>query len=114
MPTDVQAILKLEVPLVVLVDQREMNVHELMQLAPGAIIELPKESEDELDILVNNKPIGMGAAVKVGENFGVRITYTGDMREKLEAMAGGSSGDVETLTSQDAVDSLTEQLLAGQ
>lgn len=106
--------MKLEVPLIVLVDQREMTVGEVLHLAPGAIIELPKESDDELDIYVNNKPIGHGSAVKVGENFGVRISFCGDVRERIEALANTGQNEIEMMTSQDAVDSLTEQLLAGQ
>ena len=55
-------------------------------LAPGAILELPKLADEELEVLVNNKPIGLGTAVKVGENFGIRITYVGDLRHRINAL----------------------------
>ena len=63
-----------------------MPFEEVMNLAPGAIIELPKRADEELSILVNNKAIGAGRAVKVGENFGVRVTYIGDLRQRIAAM----------------------------
>jgi flagellar motor switch protein FliN/FliY len=79
-------ILKLEVPIVVRLGERSMDVADVLGLVPGAIIELPKNAESELDLLVNNKAIGCGVAVKVGENFGLKLTYIGDVQARIEAM----------------------------
>lgn len=87
MPADIKAILQLEVPLIVQIALRMMTVKEITSLAPGAIVELPKPADDELELLVNNKPIGAGTAVKVGENYGLRVTYVGDLQERIAAMA---------------------------
>jgi len=86
MGTDLPAILKLEVPVIVRLGEREMTVAEVMKLTPGSIIDLPKGSEEELDLLINNKHLGYGTAVKVGENFGIRISFIGDVRHRIEAM----------------------------
>lgn len=123
MATDLKCILQLEVPLIVLIAQHKLTVEEVRNLAPGAIIELPKESEEDLEILVNNQGIAMGRAVKVGENFGVRITFVGDIKQRIEAMgrngamedsgdgnANSGSGDNEELDAE----ALAEQMLAGQ
>ena len=87
MPADIKAILQLEVPLIVQIAMRIMTVEEVTSLVPGAIIELPKPADDELELLVNNKPIGTGTAVKVGENYGLRVTYIGDLQDRIAAMA---------------------------
>ena len=87
-PSNLSQILRLDVPLVVRMGERAMNVAEVIAFAPGTIIELPKLADSELDLLVNNKQIGHGFAVKVGENFGVRITSIGDAKARVEAMAG--------------------------
>lgn len=93
MPADLQAIKKLEVPIIVQLAERSMTVGAVVSLAPGAIIELPKFAEEELDLLVNNKRIGAGVAVKVGENFGIRISYIGNVRERIKAMGpDGANG----------------------
>ena len=63
-----------------------MAVDDVMSMAPGAIIELPKAANRDLEILVNNKPIGTGTAVKVGENYGIRVRYIGDLAERISAM----------------------------
>lgn len=83
-------ILRIEVPVVVRVGERQMRMGEVLALSPGSIIELNKRSEDELDLMINNKQIGSGTAVKVGENFGLRVTFIGDIAERLAAMASES------------------------
>lgn len=88
MATDLQTILKLEVPLIVTVGSRRVDVEEVLGLGPGSILELGKSSDEELEVLINNKPVGTGTAVKVGENFGVRITHIGSPAERVEALAG--------------------------
>ncbi len=88
MPGRVSSILRLEVPVIVQIGRRLMAVEDVLALAPGAMIELPKGADEDLEILVNNKPIGAGRAVKVGENFGVRVCYIGGLRHRLAAMGG--------------------------
>lgn len=84
--SNVQAVMRLEAPIIVQLGSRSMTVQEVMSLAPGAIIELPKNAEEELELLVNNKTIGSGNAVKVGENFGIRVNYIGDLKDRILAM----------------------------
>lgn len=85
-PAEVQRILSIQVPLIVRLACKTLPLADVLQLANGAILELGKNSEDPLHLLVNNKIIGEGEAVKVGENFGLRITAIGDLRDRLEAL----------------------------
>lgn len=112
MPAELDAILKIEVPVIVQIGARDMTVLEVMNFKPGAIVELPKAANEELDVLVSNKQIGNGAAVKVGENFGVRITYVGDLHLRIRALAGDARANDEGSDAFDA-EALAEQLLAG-
>jgi len=89
MATDVQTILKLEVPVIVQIGRRRMKLDDVLALGPGAILELPKSADESLDLLINNKPIGRGSAVKVGENFGIRISEIQSPRDRVEALGGG-------------------------
>ena len=86
MPAELHSILKIEVPVIVQIASRRMPVEDVLKLSPGAIIELPKLADEELEILVANKQIGLGNAVKVGENFGVRVMYVGDVRQRIAAL----------------------------
>ncbi|MBL8765117.1 MAG: FliM/FliN family flagellar motor switch protein [Phycisphaerae bacterium] len=86
MASELAAVLKLEVPVIVLLGERRLPLGEVTSFIPGAIIELPKNADSELELRVNNKPVGTGRAVKVGENFGLRISFIGDVRTRIEAM----------------------------
>jgi flagellar motor switch protein FliN/FliY len=93
--------LSLEVPIIVLLGERSMPLGDVVTLIPGAIIELPKAASEELDLLVNNKRIGTGTAVKVGENFGIRISRIGDARTRVRAL--GRPADDAEATDGDAL-----------
>ena len=87
MTTELNTILKLEVPLVVILAERTMDLGEVCDMVPGTIIELPKGADEDLEIRVNNRAIGTGWAVKVGENFGVRVGYVGAPQARVHAIA---------------------------
>lgn len=87
----VERILALEVPIVVRLGVRQLRVSEVTALVPGSIIELPKNADSELDLMVNNRVVGTGLAVKVGENFGLRITAIGDPAQRIAAMGGANA-----------------------
>ena len=83
---DVKRILRLEVPVIVKLAERKLTLAEVMRLGVGAIVEFSKSSEEPLELLINNKPIGVGETVKVGENFGLRLTQIGDVRQIIKSL----------------------------
>ena len=88
---ELRRILKLEVPVIVKLADRKLNMNEVMRLGVGAIIEFFKASDEPLELLINNKVIGVGEAVKVGENFGLRITQIGDVKSVIRSMGNDAS-----------------------
>lgn len=87
MATDLDTILKLKVPLIVTVGARRISLDTVLSFGPGSIIELNKSSDESLEILINNKEVGTGEAIKVGENFGVRITKMLPAPQRVAALA---------------------------
>lgn len=85
---NVSRILNIEVPIIVQLSERTMALSEILRLTTGAIIEFDKPADSELELKVNNKCIGSGQAVKVGENFGLRVVRIGTIRERIEALGG--------------------------
>lgn len=86
MATELQTIMRLKVPVIVQIGRRRIQVDAVMALGPGSILELSKNADEELDLLVNNKRIGTGAAVKVGENFGLKLSQIGSTAERVQAL----------------------------
>lgn len=87
LPEHLRRVLKIEVPIIVRLAQRPIPVSRIIKWVPGSIIEFEKNADAPLDIMTNNTCIGFGSAVKVGENFGIRITSMINARGKLQAMA---------------------------
>ncbi len=83
---ELQRILRLEVPVIVKLAERRLSLSEIMRLGVGAIIEFYKSSDEPLELMINNKTIALGETVKVGENFGLRITQIGDVKQIIDAM----------------------------
>jgi flagellar motor switch protein FliN/FliY len=81
-------VMKLQVPVIVKLAERKILLSEVMRLGVGAIIEFVKSSSEPLDLMISNKPIGQGETVKVGENFGVKITRIGDAKQIMQAVTG--------------------------
>lgn len=88
---EVSRILRLEVPVIVRLAQRKLSLAEVLRLGSGAIVEFAKRSDEPLELLVNNKPIALGETVKVGENFGLKITQIGDVRQVIRSLGNGRS-----------------------
>jgi flagellar motor switch protein FliN/FliY len=67
--------LLLDIPLGITVElgRTKRMIKDILDLAPGAIVELDKLAGEPVDILVNNKLIARGEVVVVEENFGVRV-----------------------------------------
>lgn len=86
--SEYRRLLAIDVPVIVRLGQRRMTVGEVMRMSVGAILEFHKPSDEELELLVNNKPVGKGHAVKVGENFGIKITKIGPLRETIRKLGG--------------------------
>jgi flagellar motor switch protein FliN/FliY len=84
---DLSRIMRLEVPVIVKLAERKVSLSEVMRLGAGAIIEFAKANDEPLELLINNKPVGTGEAVKVGENFGLRITSIGDTKSLIRSMS---------------------------
>lgn len=50
------------------------SIKEILEFAPGTIIELNKLAGEPIDVLVNGKIVAKGEVVVIDENFGIRIT----------------------------------------
>ena len=80
-------ILKLSVPLSVTLVEQKMSVVTILAITVGTILEFDESTDASLNLNVLNRRIGCGQAVKVGENFGLRITSIGTVRERIGAMS---------------------------
>lgn len=65
-----------DVPLEVTVElgRTSKSISDILDFAPGTIVELDKIAGEPVDLLVNGKLVARGEVVVIEENFGVRVT----------------------------------------
>ena len=66
----------MDVPLEVTVElgRTRKSIAEILDFAPGTIIELDKIAGEPIDVLVNGKFVAKGEVVVIEESFGIRVT----------------------------------------
>lgn len=66
----------MDVPLEVTVElgRTSRTIKDILEFAPGTIVELNKIAGETVDVLVNGKNVAKGEVVVIEESFGVRIT----------------------------------------
>lgn len=79
-------LLKVRLPVVVRLAGKEARMGEVLSLTEGAILEFEKHLDEPLDLLVGQRCVGVGDAVKVGENFGLRLRRMLPPGETIKAL----------------------------
>ena len=76
MPTQENIGLIMDVPLEVTLElgRTKKSIAEILDFAPGTIIELNKIAGEPIDVLVNGKFVAKGEVVVIEESFGIRVT----------------------------------------
>jgi flagellar motor switch protein FliN len=52
----------------------KMSVAEVLKLGTGSVVELDRDVNHPVDLLVNHKPVARGEIVALEESFALRIT----------------------------------------
>ena len=65
----------LDVPLEVVVElgRTDLQIKDILSLAPGSVVELNRMSGEPIDVLVNGKLVARGEVVVIDESFGIKI-----------------------------------------
>ena len=74
----------MDVPLEVTVElgRTSKSIQDILEFAPGTIIELDKIAGEPIDVLVNGKFVAKGEVVVIEDNFGLRITQISEKKEE--------------------------------
>ena len=85
---NLRRIMSIKVPLIVKLAEKKIKISEILKLGLGSVIQFDKDAYQHVDLMVNNTTIGLGQTVKVGENFGLKITQVGDLRDTIKSLGG--------------------------
>lgn len=83
---NVARLLKIRVPVIALLASRPMLVSNIRRFTVGTIIEFEKSVGEPIELLVNNRRIGRGEAIKAGEKFGLHVTQIDDTAARIRSL----------------------------
>jgi flagellar motor switch protein FliN/FliY len=79
-------LMDIELPIVIELGRSQMSLKRILELGPGAIVEMDRLAGEPVDILINGKVVARGEVVVVDENFGVRILSLVSPEERLKLL----------------------------
>ncbi len=82
-------LLSLEVPVSVILAERDMDIESILGTKIGTIIEFDVPFDSDLMLYVADEQVAYGQAVKIGENFGIRVTSVKSVEERVQALGSG-------------------------
>ncbi len=66
--------------------QRELLLKEILELSPGTVLELDRQVDEPVDLLLDRKVIARGEVVIVDGNYGLRVTEVASAAEKMACL----------------------------
>ncbi|MBE5944825.1 MAG: flagellar motor switch phosphatase FliY [Lachnospiraceae bacterium] len=78
---NIELIMDVPLEVSVVLGRTRKSIKEILEFAPGTIIELDKLAGEPIDVMVNQKLVAKGEVVVIEESFGIRITEI--IKEKI-------------------------------
>ncbi len=76
-PPYLQSLLQIQVPLSVTLASKRQPLQRILELGPGSILPFDKPCSEPLTLDVAGETIAQGEVIKVGDKFGLRLTFVG-------------------------------------
>ena len=82
--TNLDLLLDVNLKVTVELGRAGLKFREVLNLAPGSVVELDRQTSEPVDILVNGSLLATGEVVVVDDHFAVRITKLLNRVERLK------------------------------
>lgn len=79
---NIERLLDVELEVVVRFGLTQIPLRELVRIGVGSMIELNRQVDEPVELLVNNRPLARGSVVVVDGYYGVCITEIGQLEER--------------------------------
>jgi len=71
---NLQLVMDVELNVTLRFGQRQLSLREVLELTSGSVIELDRQVEEPVELLLEGKVIARGEAVVIDGNYGLRVT----------------------------------------
>jgi flagellar motor switch protein FliN/FliY len=73
-PVNLDLVMDVELHVTLRFGQRQLTLREVMDLTSGSVVELDRQVEEPIELLLNGMVIARGEAVVIDGNYGLRVT----------------------------------------
>lgn len=86
-----KSVLQVQVPVVVTLARKSMQLDQVLKLVPGMMIQFEKPFDAPMSLEVDDQPIAEGDVVKAGDKFAIRITQVSSPSERFVNLTRSAS-----------------------
>jgi flagellar motor switch protein FliN len=86
LPVYTRNLLHVRVPVTVTLAVKRQPVEQILELAPGSLIQFDKSCEETLELRIGEHRIAEGLAVKVGEKFGLKVNRLTPPTDRVQTL----------------------------
>jgi flagellar motor switch protein FliN/FliY len=67
---------------------RQLLLREVLDLSPGAVVELDRTIQEPVDLLLDGRLVARGEVVVIDGNYGLRVTDVSPLAPQVERQDG--------------------------
>jgi len=83
---NLELLMDVELPAMLRFGTRQSTLREVLDLATGAVLELNREVQEPVDLVLNGKLIARGEVVLVDGNYGLRVTEVASPQQRANSL----------------------------
>lgn len=83
---NIDILLDIELDLMIELGKTNLSIKRILEMSPGAVVELDRLAGEPVDLLVNDKVVAKGEVVVVDENFGIRIVSLVSPADRIKSL----------------------------
>jgi flagellar motor switch protein FliN/FliY len=73
-PANLDVVMEVELDVTVRFGQRQLTLREVLDLSSGSVVELDRQVDEPVELLLDGRVIARGEAVVIDGNYGLRVT----------------------------------------
>ena len=83
---NLELLMDVELPVMLRFGIRQATLHEVLDLATGAVLELDREIQEPVDLVLNGRVIARGEVVVVDGNYGLRVLDVASPQQRVSSL----------------------------
>ncbi len=83
---NLELLMDVELPVMLRFGSREVTLREVLEMAAGAVLELDREIQEPVDLVLNGKVIARGEVVVIDGNYGMRVVEVASPQQRANSL----------------------------